>query len=78
MNYLTEIGVGGIFALMVLNLVLPYFKRGTPECTYSQICKLRHDNLEGLIKAVNENISAQTVILRELCIEITKIKERLP
>lgn len=79
-NLLVELGVGGIFALLIIREVLPAIRRrngNNKDCAFNEVCRMRHDTLKGLIKSVNENISAQTVLLREICKEVLEIKGRL-
>lgn len=78
-----EIGVGAVVALMIIKEVLPHLRRNGRHvegktCEYSQVCKLRHDALKMLINSVNDNISAQTCLLRDICKEIRDVKELLP
>lgn len=75
-----EIGVGAVVALMVIKEVIPHLRRnGSPkDCALSKVCEMRHDVLKDLLLSVNENISAQTALLRALCQEMREIKNRLP
>jgi len=71
---LMELGVGGIFALLVLQTVVPFIKRKNGNNCSDQTMQVMHNELKTLIATVNDNISAQTGILRDLCREIRKIK----
>ena len=65
-----EIGVGGIMAILILQTVLPFMGRKNGNAIH----QVMHDELKTLIATVNDNISAQTGILRDLCREIRKSK----
>ncbi len=70
----TQIGVGGILAVLIIREVLGFLKGHNPS---TEIEKMRHNELKNLIKVVNENISAQTALLREMCREILDLKGKI-
>lgn len=83
MDDLTTQGAGvlAVFAFLVIKELISLvvvLVRGKRGCGNGEVERVRYDALTSLIKTVNENISAQTGILRDMARELMKIKSKLP
>ena len=88
-----ELGVGGIFALMLLREIIPHIKNGRngwkvqlkdlwewhkPDPETGRFAWYERDQeVVRLIREVNENISAQTKILESVCRESFKTRTEI-
>lgn len=82
---LLEVGVGGILTLLVLREVLPFVQRRNgkgngnhrrynQDCALSKVCEMRHESLRELITHVNDNLTAQTALLRDVARDVDSLK----
>lgn len=83
---LTQLGVGGIFALLVIDKVLTFVQRRNGKanagpyangCALSKVCEMRHESIRDLITHVNDNLTAQTALLRDVAGDVKCLKGKV-
>ncbi len=65
-------GVVGIFILLAGRAILDRW-RGNG----ATVEKMRYDALRGLMKSVNDNLTAQTALLRDVSKDVAIVKEKV-
>ena len=70
-DLIQQVGVIGIFALLVIREILSRTKNNGRT-----VEKMRHNALCELIRGVNDNLTAQSVLLREVAKDVTELKGR--
>jgi hypothetical protein len=80
-QFLTPAGIVGILLLLLLREVRALLQwlnvrngKGNGNCALSKVCEMRHESLRELIKHVNDNLTAQSVLLREVAADVKVLK----
>ena len=72
-DIIQQAGVIGIFALLVIREILSRVRPGNG----ATVEKMRHESLRDLIIHVNDNLTAQTALLRDVAKDVAAVKGKV-
>jgi hypothetical protein len=83
---ITQGGVVGILVLLIIDRVLTFVQRRNGkgnsrayagDCALSKVCEMRHTSLRDLITHVNDNLTAQPALLRDVAGDVKCLKGKV-
>ena len=80
-------GIVGILVLLIIQQVFAFVQRRndkggnsrrySQDCALSKVCEMRHESLRDLIVHVNDNLTAQTALLRDVAKDVAVVKGKV-